>query len=132
MSCGHWRYLEAVLDQEVVLPAGGPSFGIILQQDKELFGQLVGVLLHSWKRELQQPREGHQRLRDHLSVRVENELLHRQSVRPERCRQKEKHRTFTCMELRQSSSSGTKGSSISRTEVSDDVTLDFFRLRWRS
>lgn len=36
------------------------------------------------------------------------------------------------MELRQSSSSGTKGSSISRTEVSHDGTLDFFRLRWRS
>lgn len=36
------------------------------------------------------------------------------------------------MELRQSSSSSTKGSSISRTEASDDVTLDFFRLRWSS
>lgn len=36
------------------------------------------------------------------------------------------------MELRQSSRSRTKGSSISRAEVSDDVTLDFFRLRWRS
>lgn len=70
---GAWRdgsldlhYLEAVLDQEVVLPAGGSGFGIILQQDEQLFGQLVGVLLHSWKRELQQPREGHQCLCDHL------------------------------------------------------------------
>ena len=41
-------------------------------------------------------------------------------------------RTFTCMELRQSSSSSTKGSSISRAEASDDVTLAFFRLRWSS
>lgn len=41
-------------------------------------------------------------------------------------------RTFTCMELRQSSSSSTKGSSISRAEASDDVTLAFLRLRWSS
>lgn len=87
MTCGHSRYLEAVLDQEVVLPAGSPSFGIILQQDKELFGQPVGVLPHSRKRQLQQPREGHQRLRDHLRVRVKNERLHRLRVRPEGCRE---------------------------------------------
>lgn len=77
--------LEAVLDQEVVLPAGGSSFGVILQQDKQLFGQLVGVLLHGWKRELQQPGEGHQRLRDHLRVGVKNELRHRLIVGPGRC-----------------------------------------------
>lgn len=40
--------------------------------------------------------------------------------------------TLTCMESRQSSSSFIKGSSISRVEASDDVTLDFFRLKWRS
>lgn len=33
------------------------------------------------------------------------------------------------MESRQSSSSETKGSSISRTDSSDDVTLDFLMLR---
>lgn len=45
-------YLEAVLDQMVVLPAGGSGLGVILQQDKELLGQLTGVLLHCWQREL--------------------------------------------------------------------------------
>lgn len=59
-------YLEAVLDQMVVLPAGGSGLGVIFQQDKELLGQLTGVLLHCWQRELQQPSEGHQSLCDHL------------------------------------------------------------------
>lgn len=62
-------YLEAVLDQVVILPAGGSGLGVILQQDKELLGQLVGILLHCWQRELQQPSECHQSLCDHLKGR---------------------------------------------------------------
>lgn len=69
MTCGDLWYLEAVLDQVVVLPTGGPSFGIISEQDKELFAQLVGVLIHGWKREPHQAGEGCQRLGDHLRVR---------------------------------------------------------------
>lgn len=59
-------YLKTVLDEMVVLPACGSSLGVILQQDEELLGQLVGVLLHCWQRELQQPGERHQSLCDHL------------------------------------------------------------------
>lgn len=59
-------YLKAVLDEMVVLPSGRSSLGVILQQDEELLGQLVGVLLHCWQRELQQPGECHQSLCDHL------------------------------------------------------------------
>lgn len=62
-------YLEAVLDQVVVLPTGGSGLGVILQQDEELLGQLVGVLLHCWQRELQQQSERHQSLSDHLGGR---------------------------------------------------------------
>lgn len=69
MCMYYLRYLEAVLDKVVVLPAGSSGLGVILQQDKELLGQLVGVLLHSWQRELQQPSERHQSLCDHLSVK---------------------------------------------------------------
>lgn len=50
----------------VVLPSCGSSLGVILQQDEELLGQLVGVLLHCWQGELQQPGECHQSLCDHL------------------------------------------------------------------
>lgn len=59
-------HLEAVLDQVVVLPAGGSGLGVILQQDEELLCQLVGVLLHRRQRELEQPSERHQSLCDHL------------------------------------------------------------------
>lgn len=70
MCIYHLWYLEAVLDQVVVLPAGGSGFGVILQQDEELLGQLVGVLLHCWQRELQQQSESHQSLSDHLGWRT--------------------------------------------------------------
>lgn len=63
------QYLEAVLDEVVVLSTGGSSLGVILQQDKKLLGQLVGVLLHCRQRELQQPGEHHQSLCDHLGGR---------------------------------------------------------------
>lgn len=62
-------YLEAVLDQVVILPTGSSGLGVILQQDKELLGQLVGILLYCWQRELQQPSECHQSLCDHLKRR---------------------------------------------------------------
>lgn len=65
------QYLEAVLDKVVVLPTGSSSLRVILQQDKKLLGQLVDVLHHCWQRELQQPREGHQSLCDHLRGRRE-------------------------------------------------------------
>lgn len=42
------RYLEAVLNKLVVLSAGSSGLGVILQQDKELLGQLAGVLLYCW------------------------------------------------------------------------------------
>ena len=133
--CIHYlRYLEAVLDQVVVLPAGGSGLGVILQQDKELLGQLVCVLLHCRQRELQQPGEGHQSLGDHLGGRGDgggralNESDRLMVIRGSRVNAL----TLTCMELRQSSSSSMKGSSICRAKGSEDVTLDFFRLRWSS
>lgn len=58
--------LEAILDQDVVLPAGGSGLGVVFKQDKELLGQLIDILRHGRQRELQHPREGHQSLRDHL------------------------------------------------------------------
>lgn len=66
------QYLEAVLDELVVFPTSGSSLGVILQQDKQLLGQLVGVLLHCWQRELQQPCERHQSFCDHLGGRRED------------------------------------------------------------
>lgn len=69
-SCIYYLwYLEAVLDQVIVLPAGGSSLGVILKQDKELLGQLTGILLHCWQREFQQPSKRHQSLCDHLGGR---------------------------------------------------------------
>lgn len=41
-------YLKAVLNQLVVLSAGSSSLGVILQQDKELLGQLAAILLYCW------------------------------------------------------------------------------------
>lgn len=44
----------------------GSSFGVILQQDKELLGQLVVILFHRRQRKLQDPDEGLQSLGNHL------------------------------------------------------------------
>lgn len=67
MSAALCKYLEAVLDQEVVLPSGRPGLGVILQQHEELLGELVGVALHRRQGELDQQSERHQGLGDHLA-----------------------------------------------------------------
>lgn len=64
------KYLEAVLDQKVVLSSGGTGLGIILQQHEELPGELLHVLLHCGQRELEQQSERHQGLGDHLERQV--------------------------------------------------------------
>lgn len=59
-------HLKAVLNQVEVFSTAGSSFSVVLQQDKQLFGQLVVILLHRRQRELQDPDEGLQSLGNHL------------------------------------------------------------------
>lgn len=66
-------YLEAALDQVVVLSSSRSSLGEVLQQDEELLGQLLRVLLHRRQRELEQEGEADQGLGDHLRARRRSE-----------------------------------------------------------
>ncbi len=59
-------HLKAVLNQVEVLSTAGSGFSVVLQQDKQLLGQLVVILLHRRQRELQHPDEGLQSLGNHL------------------------------------------------------------------
>lgn len=59
-------HLEAVLDEVEVFSVASSRFCVVLQQDEQLLGELVSILLHCRKRKFQDPNEGLQRLRDHL------------------------------------------------------------------
>lgn len=69
MSIHHLWHLEAVLDEQEVLPVAGSRHGVILQQDEERLGQLAGVVLHCRQGELQHASERQQSLCDHLGGR---------------------------------------------------------------
>lgn len=59
-------HLEAVLDEVEVFSMTSTRFSVVLQQNEQLLGELVSILLHCRKRKFQDPDEGLQRLSNHL------------------------------------------------------------------
>lgn len=142
-------HLEAVLDEVKVFSMTSTSFSIVLQQNKQLLGELVSILLHCRKRKFQDPDKGLQTLSDDLHTPKHTPHKHQQGrvkiymlklriqtqcidpkLKPLPVRHK--GQTLTCMELRQSSRRETKGSNISRTDATEEFTLEFFKLPWSS
>lgn len=59
-------HLEAVLDKVEVFSMTSTCFSVVLQQNEQLLGEVVSILLHSRKWKFQDPHESLKRLSDHL------------------------------------------------------------------